>query len=266
MATVANIDSHAIRRIAGAGVTAIVSRSSRTFVRHTHDEYGFGVIVRGAQRSWSGRGKVEAGAGDVITVNPGEVHDGAPIGAGRAWSMLYVAPERMRALLRDIRDGDAALREFHQPVVRAPAMARRFCALFRAATAGEPAAFEERLLSLVAELVGDAAAVRGVPGALARVRQRIDDDPGGDHPLAALAACAGMSRFQVLRGFRHLTGLTPGAYVIQRRLDLARSLIRGGTPLAHAAGSAGFVDQSHLHRAFTRRYGLTPGTFASAMR
>jgi len=247
-------------------VTAVASRSSRTFARHTHDEYGFGVIMRGAQRSWSGRGAVEAGAGDLITVNPGEVHDGAPVGAGRTWSMLYVAPERMRALLGDIRDGDAALREFRSPVIRAPATARRFAALYRAALRDDATAFDERLLSLVAELLCEAVVERGVPHALARVRQRIDDDPTGDHPLHALAACAGISRFQVLRGFHRLTGLTPGAYVIQRRLDRARALIRAGTPLAQAADAAGFSDQSHLHRAFTRRYGMTPGVFAAAMR
>ncbi len=72
-----------------AGTVAIEATSARAFGRHSHDTYGFGVIDGGAQRSSSGRGPVEAGAGDVITVNPGEVHDGAPIGCGpRTWRML----------------------------------------------------------------------------------------------------------------------------------------------------------------------------------
>ena len=33
-----------------------------------HDQYGIGVIMRGAQKSASGRGTVEAQAGDIITV------------------------------------------------------------------------------------------------------------------------------------------------------------------------------------------------------
>ena len=37
--------------------------------------------------SWSGRGAVEAGAGQVITVNPAEAHDGSPVGEERAWFM-----------------------------------------------------------------------------------------------------------------------------------------------------------------------------------
>ena len=51
------------------------------------------MIRAGAQVSHSGRGRVEAGPGHVITVNPGEVHDGAPVGDGmRAWQMLYLDP------------------------------------------------------------------------------------------------------------------------------------------------------------------------------
>ncbi len=76
-----------------AGTIAVEATRARTFGRHSHDTYGFGVIDGGAQRSSSGRGPVEAGAGDVITVNPGEVHDGAPIGDGpRTWRMLYAEP------------------------------------------------------------------------------------------------------------------------------------------------------------------------------
>ncbi|SQI36332.1 AraC-like ligand binding domain [Serratia plymuthica] len=49
-----------------------------SFGRHTHDQFGIGLMDRGAQKSLSGRGRVESSAGDIITVNPGEVHDGSP--------------------------------------------------------------------------------------------------------------------------------------------------------------------------------------------
>src|SRR3546814_5054227 len=77
-----------------------------------------------------------------------------------------------------------------------------------------------------------------------------------------MAAQAGFSRFQTLRAFADLTGLTPHAYTVQKRLDLARLWIRRETPLAEAAIEAGFGDQSHMHRAFVARYGYTPGQYA----
>jgi quercetin dioxygenase-like cupin family protein len=75
--------SFAMRPCAFQDVQAVEARSRHAFPRHTHDSYGIGLIVRGAQRSWSGRGTVEAGRGNIITCNPGEVHDGVPIGDTR---------------------------------------------------------------------------------------------------------------------------------------------------------------------------------------
>ena len=51
-----------------AGVDLVAADSAHSFGRHTHDTFGIGLIERGAQKSASGRGVVEAGAGDVITI------------------------------------------------------------------------------------------------------------------------------------------------------------------------------------------------------
>lgn len=46
-------------------------------------------MTMGAQRSWSSLGKVESHTGDIIMVNPGEMHDGAPIDGVRGWHIVY---------------------------------------------------------------------------------------------------------------------------------------------------------------------------------
>src|SRR5882762_9400965 len=80
-------------QLAIAGIEAMTLTSSHSFPRHSHDQLGIGLMAFGAQRSWSGLGQVEAGAGDVITVNPGEMHDGAPLDyQPRGWRMLYLDP------------------------------------------------------------------------------------------------------------------------------------------------------------------------------
>src|SRR5580658_2379208 len=104
-------------RCAMAGVEAVAADTRHVFPRHTHDQFGIGVIDRGAQRSWSGRGMVEAGEGDVLTVNPGEVHDGAPIGdAGRSWRILYFDPGLITESLDEMRQGEPGSRELPRPV------------------------------------------------------------------------------------------------------------------------------------------------------
>ncbi len=79
--------------------------------------------------------------------------------------------------------------------------------------------------------------------------------------LAELARISGVSRFQLLRSFAREVGITPHAYLIQRRVLLARQLLAKGQRPAQAAIDAGFADQSHMTRAFVRQLGITPGHY-----
>ena len=260
-------DGFHVQVLHAGAVTAVDACSGRSFTRHLHDEFGVGLVTGGAQRSWSGRGLVEAVRGNLITVNPGELHDGAPIGPARSWSMLYVAEPIVGGIVADLEEGRLSSRELHAPVVDDPRLSRLFVAMRRAALRPEGReAFEERLLALFAGLFGTSNRTAGPIGRLSQVRERIDDGPEGPHPLAELAALAGLSRYQTLRGFARLTGLTPHAYVMQRRLDAARRHIRQGVALADAAAAAGFADQSHMHRIFVAHHGFTPGAYAGACR
>ncbi|KKB08402.1 AraC family transcriptional regulator [Devosia geojensis] len=253
-----------ILKSALAGVEVIAADSAHTFARHTHETFGIGLVERGAQKSASGRGMVEAGAGDVITVNPGEVHDGAPIGeAGRAWRMLYIDPAVIAETAADIAAAPAAF-EFHDPVLADRRIAARINRLL--AAAADPAG-ESLLVMLVADVLrrqnGPGLGTRSV-ASIAAARARIDDDPADPVSLAELARLAGLTRFQLLRAFARETGLTPHAYQVQRRIDLARRLMAGNVPLAQAALAAGFADQAHMTRIFTRKYGLTPAAYRAA--
>lgn len=252
-------------RSALAGVQAVAARSGRAFARHTHDQFGIGVMRQGAQVSHSGRGQVQAGAGQVITVNPGEVHDGAPIGGERAWQMLYLDP----AVVADAA-GSLPLHggfEFEHPVMDAPALAADVLALYALATSrAAPLACDALLLGILARAgVPAIAPEAGAPAAIRSAVELIDDAPAAPLSLADLARACGLSRFQVLRAFSRATGMTPHAYQLQRRLLLARGLLRQGTALADAAAAAGFADQSHMTRLFSRAYGISPGRYAQAL-
>jgi len=255
-----------------AGVEAVEAATRHAFARHWHEQYGIGVIHQGAQKSLSGRGMVEAGSGDTITVNPGEVHDGIPIGdAGRSWRMLYFDPEVIQAAFSDMNEGTPATCEFVWPAKTDARVAGLFHRLYSAITENAPGPSdllrEELLLQLLAHVVrerSEASASQSAPATIRAARTLMDDEPAAPVTLADLARQSGMSRFQLLRGFARATGFTPHAYLMQRRTDLARRLIAQGTPLADAAAASGFADQSHMTRMFTRKYGISPGAYATA--
>ena len=92
---------------------------------------------------------------------------------------------------------------------------------------------------------------RGIrrPGAFRQLCRCHRADLTAPLDLRQLAELAGVTRFQVIRDFKRITGLTPGAYLRNRRLRPPRHLIRQGATAAEAAAT-GFADQSHLSRTF----------------
>ncbi|MHC1549239.1 AraC family transcriptional regulator [Phyllobacterium sp. K27] len=246
----------------------VEAATSHSFARHMHDQFGIGVIHQGAQKSLSGRGTVEAGPGYVITVNPGEIHDGVPIGdAGRSWRMIYFDPAIIENALDDINEGASVTTEFTQPAMDSPLLARQFQDLFHALTLRiyEPLLHEEKLISLVARTHKCPAMLNVVSAAIHTVKQHLDDEPTTSFTLTDLAKVSGLSRFQVLRGFAAATGFTPHAYLMQRRADIARRLILQGMALAQTAAASGFADQSHMNRIFAQKFGLSPGSYAASL-
>lgn len=252
-----------------AGLEAVSATSAHVFSKHTHDTYGIGFLTAGGQISASGRGQVEAEAGQLITVNPGEVHDGAPLGrTARSWHMLYTTPDLVADCLSDLASTTTDL-EFQFPVFADPAIRALLSFLHHRLDDEDASADAETFQEALVLLLGKTLSRRAVaplplPDSIRRVRHRLDVDPADAADLQALAREAGLSRFQLIRAFLRHTGLTPHAYHMQRRALLSRRLLADGMAPAEVAAACGYVDQSHMHREFRRRFGLTPGAYRSA--
>jgi len=100
---------------------------------------------------------------------------------------------------------------------------------------------------------------------LQRVREYIEAHLGDRLTLTDLAGVACLTPYHLTRSFKLALGIGPQRYVMQRRLDRAKTLMRGtNQPLALIAQQAGFTDQSHLTSVFRRETGVTPGRFRAA--
>lgn len=252
------------------GVEAMRLVSNHHFPRHTHDQFGFGMIDFGAQRSWSGMGQIEASAGDVIFCNPGEMHDGLPLEAKvRGWRIIYFDPGLMR---RAVEEEISAEFEIVRPVVRDPLLAEYFARLFASLTDRKPDVIgqEENLIRAIACILQrngsrQPSYKNGPSPSVRKALTRLDAAPGQPVSITELAALSGISQFQLLRAFRRETGTTPHAYLIQKRVLVARRLLAAGVMPAQAAVAAGFSDQSHMTRAFLRYVGITPARYRAAV-
>jgi AraC-like DNA-binding protein len=84
--------------------------------------------------------------------------------------------------------------------------------------------------------------------------------------LEMLEHASGRERWSLSRDFRTLYGTSPYRFVTLRRLDRFRALVLEGFTLVDAALVAGFHDQSHMTRHFTRCYGVPPMRWLERLR
>lgn len=101
-------------------------------------------------------------------------------------------------------------------------------------------------------------------GALAPWQKRLalemlEENLTTDLPLSAVASACGLSRGYFTRAFKVSTGHPPYRWVILKRVEKARELLRlTDLTIVEVAFICGFCDQSHLTRTFTAHVGMTP--------
>src|SRR3989442_13995160 len=126
MARVVPHMQHVARFLASplTGVYSTHIDSAQQFSRHWHDTYGFGFLEHGAQEWFSGRGIVPGNPGEGIATNPGEVHDGRPLGPPtRRWRIVYVDVDVMTTLTASER-GAGGHAEITSPGIADPMLLR----------------------------------------------------------------------------------------------------------------------------------------------
>lgn len=93
---------------------------------------------------------------------------------------------------------------------------------------------------------------------LERARQLLD---GGEPTLDELARLVGLSASHLQRKFSERFGLSPAAYLAQRKLDTLRSGLRGGNDVSAALYYAGYGSPSRVYESGAAKLGMTPARY-----
>jgi AraC family transcriptional regulator len=97
---------------------------------------------------------------------------------------------------------------------------------------------------------------------LRRATEFIEDNLREDLTLDRISEALAMSPGHFAHAFKQTTGLAPHHYVVERRIDCAKGLLRKSElPIAEIAHRVGFRNQSHFSFAFRRATGVTPRQF-----
>jgi AraC-like DNA-binding protein len=226
---------------------------------HRHDTYSIGRTLAGVQ-SFHYKGALCHGVpGNTLVLHPDEVHDGmAGTDAGFRYRMAYIDP----ALIQNVLSGEPL-----------PFIAGGLSSdprLYRASEAFVQALDHPLETLEEQDAVYDLAMALRAVGGKPRGRNRLDDRAAErarafimEHlhlgiTLEMLEQASGREQWSLSRDFRALYGTSPYRFVTLRRLDTVRRLMLDGFTLVDAALAAGFHDQSHMTRHFTRSYGVSP--------
>jgi AraC family transcriptional regulator len=234
-------DVHQIRVHAGPPARGMCAHHEFRYTRGDID-----VLPAGFADTWD---ELDATASLVIELSPVVVR--------RAAEELGRDPDRAGVPLR------------HQ--FRDPQIEHLAWALEAHDRAGRPSGllYEESLMfALAVHLIGGDAPAERAPRGLARPQldrllEFIDAHLDENLSLDRLAAVAAVSASHLKTLFKRSTGMPVHAFVMQRRVERARALLRrGDLPASQVALEAGFAHQSHMARCMRRLLGVTPTAFA----
>ncbi len=243
--------------------------TKQEFAPHSHDALVIAATMAG-HSSYTSRGHSDvATPRSLLVFNPTEPHAGHMRSSAHwEYRAFYLTAPALRRLLPAV--DRARLPGFSQNAIAHPSLIGAFVAAHVECESGDADAARElfidacgRLFALGGGAVTSASRQRdrmAVDFALATIAERFADGVRID----TLAARAGLSPFQLIRQFKHHTGMTPHAHIVRARLHDAIRRLRRGASLSEAAVEAGFYDQSGMTRHFRRAYGITPGQYVRA--
>lgn len=249
----------------------IANQSTACYEAHSHDEFSFGIIQQGRADYRNHQTTHHIGKGDIVTINPADVHSCNPEAGTWSYSMLFVDTKQMGKVQQEIlghhRSGYSDdYTPFCHPLEREPRIKQSYLSLFNdLQREASQLQVESRLYDFVATAFGTSLIHNKQSPSLQlkRVQEKLLDDVSYSHQLEQLAQEAQMSRYQLLRAFKHHFGLSPHAYLMDEKIKRAKVMLKSGQEIADVALELGFSDQAHFQRQFKKKIAVTPKFYQS---
>ncbi|GHA86091.1 AraC family transcriptional regulator [Modicisalibacter luteus] len=240
------------------------------YAPHSHTQWSIGAITGGESTFQYRNDHYRVRAGDLVLMNPEWVHACNPVDdMPWAYLMLYVDTGwltnlRFRAgLLEGPQWQDIAT-----ATVSDPLWYERYCHMADCLLDPQRELLEKQteVVEFLSDLMHALASQPVVeelnaPEALKALAAYLDDNIAEDVSLDTLCVISGYSAGHLIRAFRQYFGLTPHAYVVNRRVQFGRQELKNGSSIADAALDAGFADQPHFQRTFKRLMAVTPNQY-----
>lgn len=227
---------------------------------HTHRSAFLDLCLTGTIQEFWGAQQFVRGVSTLNFLPPGAPH--ATLFPEQARSFQVVMNAAWLERLQEI----APLQERLTHYAEGPAtwIAARLYREYQHRDALSPLVLEGLLLELLAELAraGQPVGEKSCPRWLREAQEFLHAHFTESIAIEAVAAAVEVHPAHLMRSFRQHYGMTIGGYVRKLRVDYACHLLASSAASpAQVAFAVGFADQSHFHRTFKERMGMTPAAF-----
>lgn len=235
------------------------------FAPHARESWTILVVERGAINVQIDGDASRLDAAGVLVLPPGTAQRAAAA-SGDGWEHTAIYPTDAQLAARLGTVTPPRIRGIVQQPLLAAATAQRMRMLLAQDSPANCIRILGEMLRAIWQTPGAPIApyVQEDGGGIDRALAFIAANPGRKVSLATMARSADMSPYHFVRRFQARLRMTPYAYSLQLRVQMAKSLIDAGADLPTVAERTGFVDLSHLNRRFKRVMGLTAGAYFHA--
>lgn len=251
-------------------VRAVEDGRKVCYTPHCHETFSIGAITAGCSTYFNGdvRERLECGA--LVIINPQTVHACNPID-GQPWSylMFYVDAGWLGTLQGELGASTDGVFMPYSPILsRDPALFTGLTQLYATLIDSQIETLHKQSLAVefFSLLQQTLAPVPSLSNTEPLRQLQHAADYVASHCTRALrlediCQAAGMSPSYLIRAFKQHYGMTPHAYLLNRRIQRSQHWLRQGRDLAEVALAAGFADQAHFQRTFKRQLAATPGQY-----
>lgn len=237
---------------------------------HSHTHWSLGAITQGISTFIYRADNYHVQEGDLVLMNPDWPHACNPI-ENRPWSylMLYVDTAWLtqlrydEGLLSQLRWQDIA-----NAVVTDKHLYQGYCTMAATLLDDKRELLDKQTqvieyLSTVMHTFNNSELVidKQAPIALNKLAHYLTEHCTKQLALDDLCTLIGYSPSHLIRSFKQHFGMTPHAYVINKRIQYGQRELKKGRTITDTALSAGFSDQAHFQRTFKRLVAATPNQY-----
>ncbi|MEO9483796.1 MAG: AraC family transcriptional regulator [Ekhidna sp.] len=230
------------------------------FPFHTHDTFNIALILDTTFNTKLSDKFLKAPSGTLSITNPNEVH-ATPCDQdlGNSFFTFYVSPEA----IKDFNNGDDVF--FEDKIIYDADLFRELYFLSKNYS-NNHFPFESRLVKALKSLVTNYATVKPTSLATTRLFQSFLNETKFDSfSLEKTASQFGINKYKFIRLFKQETGLTPNNYVLLKKIEQSKKMLKNGKSIFSVAIDCGFYDTSHFYKNFRRFTGVNPLDFQNAL-